>query len=120
MTATKIKQTELFSVINRDEVSFMAPARYPSEPGHQMRDTSLAAARRMREIDKGLREKALEVLRARGPMTADELAEAMGELPGSIRPRLSQLNTSGLVEATGSRRPNKQGNPMIVWRAKKG
>lgn len=100
----------------RAALPLFAP-RYPDVPGAKTDGPSLAAANRMRRHDKKLRELALEMLRAEGPLTADEVAARLGRTVLSIRPRISQLNKKGLVIDTGERRLNESGSPATVWRA---
>ena len=50
-------------------------------------------------------------------MTADEVAELLGESVLSVRPRVSELKAQGRVEATTKRRCNVSGKTAVVWRA---
>lgn len=91
---------------------------YPNVPGSQPRDTSEEAAESMRESAPTLRAKALDVLRACGPLTADEIAKKLGKTVLAIRPRITELNKMGHIEATGYRRKNASGRQAAVWRIK--
>lgn len=48
-------------------------------------------------------------------MTGDELAEALDVSILTIRPRLTELSHSGMIEDSGDRRPNENGRGTIVW-----
>lgn len=50
-------------------------------------------------------------------MTADEVAELLGESVLSVRPRVSELKVQGKVEATTKRRCNVSHKTAVVWRA---
>jgi len=62
-----------------------------------------------------LEDRVVEELEASGPMTADECAEALGETPGAVRPRFSQLRARGSVRPTGRRRRNVSGKSAAEW-----
>jgi hypothetical protein len=77
-------------------------------------------------------EHVLRVLRAKGPMTDEELVNAYGEAiamtsletgpvlqtDSGIRTRRRELTDLALVEDSGERRPTHTGNQAIVWRVK--
>jgi predicted ArsR family transcriptional regulator len=89
--------------------------QYPATPGHKAPGVSADAATAIAPKAMRLRGLCLALL-AEGPMTADEAAEKLGELPFSIRPRFSELLALGLIADTGLRRPSSGGSPMTVWR----
>ncbi|HBF53326.1 MAG: hypothetical protein CL533_04330 [Afipia sp.] len=60
----------------------------------------------------------LESFYPRG-FTADEIAFHLNLSILSIRPRISELNTLGMIEKTGERRKNESGNSAHVWRVSK-
>ena len=91
------------------------PVRYPHAPGHRRVPTSVEAAAEIGPRASNLRAGVLEVLR-RGPATAHEAAEAMGESSLAVAPRLSELRVLGLVADSGGRRVNRSGRRAIVWR----
>lgn len=91
------------------------PIRYPRAPGHRRVPTSVEAAAEIGPRAANLRARVLEVLR-RGPATADETAESMGESALAVRPRFSELRVLGLVADSGGRRVNRSGRRAIVWR----
>lgn len=88
---------------------------YPRAPGCQKRDTSHAAAAAARSRAKTLRDLALSTLK-RSALTADEVAERLGETVLSIRPRVTELAARGLIKDSGARRKNASGKSAIVWR----
>jgi predicted ArsR family transcriptional regulator len=49
--------------------------------------------------------------------TADEVADQLGVSFLSVRPRLSELRRSELIEPTAERRKNKSGMLARCWRA---
>ena len=63
----------------------------------------------------------LDVLRAHGPMTAAEIAEALGMDRVSVRPALGGLRERGLVRIAGmaARRAPRwgAGGPASIWEA---
>jgi DNA-binding transcriptional ArsR family regulator len=66
-----------------------------------------------------LRQAVLEALRKR-PMTADEVAEAIGESILAVRPRVTELHNDGILYDSGKRRPNASGRNAIIWAVKEG
>jgi hypothetical protein len=59
-----------------------------------------------------------ENLRARGfrfGATDDEIANAVGLVGNSVRPRRIELVRDGLVEDSGKRRSSNMGHPAVVW-----
>lgn len=88
--------------------------RYPEAPGFQPRDTSCAAAKSISgEVDR-VRARCLECF-AGAALTADEVAESLGESVLYIRPRITELYTAGKIRDTGERRKNKSGKSARVW-----
>lgn len=94
--------------------------RYPSKPGYKAAGTSQEAAERVESKAATLRMKCLRLLEDIAPygLTADELAERLGETVLSVRPRVSELLGLGLVMHTGERRKNASGMSASVWRCK--
>ena len=90
--------------------------KYPYSPGYKVKGTSKEAAEKVSPKDKKYRDKCLELLRLQA-LTADEIAKILKVPYGSIRPRVSQLHTAGVIKDTGERRKNDFGNPMNVWSA---
>lgn len=87
-------------------------------PPYALVETSRQAAKTVKKGGRSnaLRAKVLQMLIKR-PMTADEIAVEIGEDFANIRPRVTELKDSGLIEKTGERRASRMGNPMHVWRA---
>jgi hypothetical protein len=93
--------------------------RYPNSPGFKSRDTSSLAARRIAPHAAALRDRVFAFLKANypAPFTADEVADRLGESFLSVRPRLSELRRSALIEPAAERRKNKSGMLARCWRA---
>lgn len=91
------------------------PAVYPDAPGWKERTTSRDAAKAIKGRAGTLRAAALAVLAGR-EMTADEIAESLGETVLAIRPRVSELYGRGQIVPTGDRRANESGQKAKVWR----
>lgn len=89
---------------------------YVSGIGFNGTTTGAEAAQAAAPTAETLRRRALAALVAYGPMTADEIAEKLGEPILSVRPRVSELRASGSVEPTNTRRPTAAGNSAQVWR----
>jgi hypothetical protein len=94
--------------------------RYPDSPGYKTGDTSRSAARRIAPHAAALRDRVFSFLRANypAPFTADEVADRLGESFLSVRPRLSELRRSALIEPAAERRKNKSGMLARCWRAR--
>jgi len=92
---------------------------YPDSPGFKSRGTSSQAARRIAPHAEALRVRVFAFLKANypAPFTADEEADRLGISFLSVRPRLSELRRSALVEPTTERRKNKSGMMARCWRA---
>ena len=107
-----------------------AAEQYPHAPGWKAEDTetSKAAAEAVKHSAESLRRETLALLGEK-PLTADEVAAALrtpfmsdadfAEFKRSIRPRVSELKGSGLVEKTPMRRQNSSGRAAVVWQAVK-
>ena len=87
-------------------------------PGWKEPTTSKEAAKAMAPRASILRERALAALKAHGPMTADEVADRLGESVLAIRPRVSELVAAGLAVPTVLRRTNASGMSARVWSAR--
>lgn len=90
-------------------------ASYPEHPGAKTGGTSAEAADSMSADAKLLRARVLEALAALGPMTADEIAAAIGRSVLAVRPRVSELHTKQRITNSGVRRTNASGKPAAVW-----
>ena len=81
--------------------------------------TSKAAADKIAPSVGSKRERVLALFRTGLQLTADEVAEAVGEplLWARWRPRVSECVTARLLEDTGETRPSAFGSdPATVWR----
>ncbi|WP_439398478.1 hypothetical protein ACRQ5Q_14475 [Bradyrhizobium sp. PMVTL-01] len=89
---------------------------YPNSPGYKENGTSKDAARNIESQAKRDRDEALGYIRGNPGKTADEVAEALNKSILSIRPRISELKTAGLVTKSG-RGTNASGHSAYRWRA---
>lgn len=99
-----------------DLFDYTPPPRYPDAPGFKNRDTSKEAADSMKPSAPRLRQMVLDKLRARGPSTPDEIADALDLSILSIRPRFTELHKTGQIVDTGDRRKNTSGRNAKVWK----
>ena len=90
---------------------------YPAAPGFKERDTSAAAAVKIKPTAQTLRGQCLVMMNNTGHgMTADEVASALNVSILAIRPRFSELSQRGLIQDSGNRRANDSGRNAIVWK----
>lgn len=87
---------------------------YPESAGYKRDGTSQVAANTTDAST--LRSMALQSVKA-GPKTADQVAEHLGIDRLAIRPRLTELQSHGLVRDSGKRAANASGKMAIVWEA---
>jgi hypothetical protein len=107
-TTARTSATDLFGPL---------PAPYPDQPGHQRGSrTSLEAAQAIAPAAPTLRERCLDILKL-GNCTADEVADKLEASILSVRPRIAELKSRGLVFDTGNRRKNASGVNAVVWSA---
>lgn len=92
---------------------------YHGTTGFRNTDTSYDAARKANETAGGYRERTAAALSEHGPMTADEIAQALDVSILTIRPRVTELRHAQRIEPTGQRRKTAAGNTAIVWRLAK-
>ena len=90
---------------------------YPNSAGWKGTETSRDAAKSTAGRAKILQAECVRALKEHGPMTADEIAEYLGENILSIRPRVSELKALRVIYPTGARRKNKSGNGADVMEA---
>ena len=92
---------------------------YLNSPGFKAHGTSSSAARRITSHAQALRERVFAFLKANypAPYTADEVADRLGISFLSVRPRLSELRRSDLIEPAAERRANRSGMLARCWRA---
>jgi predicted HTH transcriptional regulator len=101
-----------------DLFDYQPPAKYPDAPGYKERDTSRKSADSMKDAAPLLRDKCLAAIRrAPAGLTADEVAERLGETVLSVRPRITELLHGGKVKDTGQRRRNASQRSAKVWSA---
>ncbi|MGY0570669.1 DUF1376 domain-containing protein [Bradyrhizobium sp. RDM12] len=94
---------------------------YPANPGWKASgDTSQEAGERIAGHAKTVRGRVLGFLTKHHPRTfnADEIAAALGENILTVRPRVSELRRSDLIEPTADRRLNQSGMRATCCRAK--
>jgi hypothetical protein len=91
---------------------------YPLAPGWKEPTTSRDAALAIAPKARTLEARVFAFLQDRGPHTADEVADALGISPFSIRPRFSALLARRLIEETGERHKNESGHAAKVWRVR--
>jgi predicted ArsR family transcriptional regulator len=91
---------------------------YPNGAGAKSGGASLAAAQVMDKSGKGegVRVRVLRYLQRGYVATADDIAAELGEIPGNVRPRLSQLLACGLVEKLIETGPSCNGVPQHKWK----
>lgn len=97
----------------------MSDAKYPDIAGFKEDETSREAAERIEERGRArrLREQVRHWYVDDGNEgTADECAHALGLSILAIRPRVTELNKSGVICKTGRRRCNYSGANAHVWR----
>ena len=90
---------------------------YPASPGYKEPTTSQAAAKAVRGRAMTLRIRALKAIRDAGGagLTADEVAEKLGESVLAIRPRITELTLEQSIRDSGLRRANASGVKAKVW-----
>lgn len=82
-----------------------------------MTDTRSASLEQIKPERQRLYGLCVEAVRTRlDGLTADEIAEISGESVLSIRPRVSELKSIGVVADTGTRRKNASGRSATVVR----
>jgi hypothetical protein len=98
----------------------MSSTNYPQHPGSKAPGPSSEAARTIARPATTLRMRVYSFLRDRYPAaySADQIAETLGETILSIRPRVSELNKSGEIEAAEGRSKNQSGMSAHCWRAR--
>lgn len=91
--------------------------KYPHAPGFaQDSSTSRAAANAVAPLMRPLHDAILNLLKRRGALTPDEIANALDRHILTCRPRLTELKHMGLVERTPDTRPSALGNGQHVMR----
>jgi predicted transcriptional regulator len=93
---------------------------YPRDPGWKAPGTSRNAAEAITSRAKTMRARVLGFLTQHHPssFTADQIAADLGESILTVRPRVSELRRSELIEPTTERRVNRSGMMAHCWRAR--
>lgn len=78
-------------------------------PGAKREGTSRDAALAIAPRAPNIRQQVYDAFQHYGPMTADECAARLNISILTVRPRVSELRTKGLLFETGQRRPNASG-----------
>jgi predicted ArsR family transcriptional regulator len=78
--------------------------------------TSHAAAARVGSFAGAQGARILELLRAHGPMSPEQIAEMMQIAPYAVRKRLPELQDANLAAPTGDTVPTASGRAQRVWR----
>ncbi|HVO01480.1 MAG TPA: hypothetical protein VMT54_04725 [Candidatus Cybelea sp.] len=73
------------------------------------------ATYRVRGFGRRIQARVCAVLAACGPMTADEVAETIGESILNVRPRVSELVKLGALRDSGIRGRNMSGHKAAKW-----
>lgn len=91
---------------------------YPHHAGAKEPTTSTENAERIERSGraKTLRERVKAEFETGIHVTADEMAELLGEPPRAIQPRVAELRAQGLIEPSGIRRKGSGGGTAHVWR----
>lgn len=84
--------------------------------GYRHQATSLEAATKISPAAHNYEAKCLAVLKANGPSTPDEVAQALDVSVLTVRPRFTALHKAGRIINTGLRRKNAGGRSTMVWR----
>jgi predicted transcriptional regulator len=108
MTAATFDGLPLF----RPEPPPIVPAARKTDPvtSHDAAASMLEAAGLQRRI-------LVNLLRAHGPMTADELDTLADWRPTTAGRRLAECERLGVVQRTGATRPTRSGRAAEVWAA---
>ena len=101
-----------------DLFDWKAPPKYPEEPGYKEPTTSKDAAEKMKKRAPTLRALAIAEFKEVYPrtLTADELASRLKKTVLAIRPRVTELYKTGMIERHGPRRENTSGLEAHAYR----
>lgn len=84
--------------------------------GFKARETSESAANAIAPKAGSIKEKVLRVYHGSPfPLTADEVAEALGLEFISVRPRVTELGNDNRLKDSGIRRKGRFGREQIAW-----
>lgn len=87
-------------------------------PYQRHSETSRAAAEHLARAAVTMRARVFALLKRSGPMTDEQMQDALGMNPSTQRPRRVELWQRGLVEDSGERDRTKSGRAAVVWRVR--
>ena len=93
-----------------------ASTSLPYAPGS---DTSREAAEKAEGTAEAGRARVLSLLRRQGPMTLQQIEDALGWNGNTVRPRRCELEAAGLVVDSGKTAKTKSGHNAVLWEAAK-
>lgn len=94
----------------------MQASDYPDKPGFKSAGTSQEAAQAIAGQAKTLRARVLGAIASEpAGLSADAVADRLGESILSVRPRVSELHQSGEIRRTEDRVKNASGMAAAVW-----
>ena len=91
-----------------------ASTSLPFAPGS---DTSREAAEKAEGTAEAGRARVLSLLRRQGPMTLQQIEDALGWNGNTVRPRRKELEAAGLVVDSGKTAKTKAGRDAVLWEA---
>lgn len=98
-----------------------ASTAYPNHPGYRSNapETSREAADAIAPMARNHRDQILALIKAAYPesRSSEQIGQAIGLSPYSVRPRVSELVAGGKVERTDDRIKNDGGRSVVLWRA---
>lgn len=94
--------------MSEDVLSFFDP------PAQRHSPESVGAAHEIKVSAGTLRAQVLDLLSERGPLTDEEIQDALGMNPSTERPRRIELWKAGKVTKCG-RRPTRSGRMAALW-----
>lgn len=108
------RQSRLEAMLPDHDVTPLATGLAMVSPKVVPNDTRAAALDAIKDKAGALRERCLEAL-SDAMLTADEVADKVGESVLSIRPRMTELAQAKRIIKTPYRRPNASGRQAAVW-----
>lgn len=92
-------------------------ASYPNVPGYRATDTSRDAAEKTKPKAAWVRARVIDALTRQGPLTTQQIAEAVGLAYETVQPRTSEARAQGVIEDSGARGKSRDpAKSAIVWR----
>ncbi|MBP1091926.1 hypothetical protein JOE50_002456 [Bradyrhizobium japonicum] len=89
---------------------------YPDSPGFKAAGTSQEAAQAIAGHAKNLRARVLGAIASEpAGLSADAVADRLGESVLSVRPRVSELHRAGEIRRSDARVKNESGMAAAVW-----